>query len=610
MKSSTYNGQVSSSRAYVKRLGKHHFGHLRAVAEGIDLIQSARLYLGVEHGHQAKTAHQEVVESVRAIARRHNESAWRLIGLSIQVEQSDDRPTLSQFSDAKGLDGWSEDEVAEMYAEAYPAAGGASLYKANRRLKLRERQLDLIRKIELLEAEIPQAKDLVAGWFDDVTSKKMVGAGILNLGQLNTKVSAGGRWFSAMPGIGETKARRIESHLATLLPREARVQKAIFSLNQTPSLFSVSNSVSGSVSDVMLIPNRPPRSEMISEGRLVDANTDFDAVEAWVKAKAGSVATAKIYRREGRRLLLWLQYECQGKEFAAMTVEICRNYLAFLQLIPERWISRDRAAREQPGWAPFRGQLSHKSQRQAVVIIGSLFQFLLDARYLPGGNPWSLINKKSGDDKEARLLDTKALSEVAFREILSYVKNQPPSPSRSRMIFILLFVEAVGLRSAELLNAKLRDFSLEPEGWMLQVHGKGSKNRVVAIPGQAVRALQDYLSIRELGGIETAPPDAPLLASTLNPIESVGYQALYEHVKGCIRRAVAASALPSSERSKLAGATTHWLRHTFGTRAVARQVPVDVLQAQMGHASVSTTLSIYGRAPMRRRADELAKAFG
>ena len=71
-----------------------------------------------------------------------------------------------------------------------------------------------------------------------------------------------------------------------------------------------------------------------------------------------------------------------------------------------------------------------------------------------------------------------------------------------------------------------------------------------------------------------------------------------------------ASRLPANEQSRLAGATTHWLRHTFGTRAIARQVPLDVIQAQMGHASIQTTTAIYGRAPIKRRVDELDKAFG
>jgi integrase len=286
----------------------------------------------------------------------------------------------------------------------------------------------------------------------------------------------------------------------------------------------------------------------------------------------------------------------------------CSAYLAFLQNIPAHWISRSRAAPGALGWAPFRGPLSHKSQQQTVVIVASLFAWLQSAQYI-NTNPWPLINTKTGDDQTERLLDTKALSESAMSEVLKFVDAQAPSPSRNRILFILKFLESVGLRSSELLAAKLEDIRMEPEGWMLQVHGKGSKNRICVIPPRGLDALQNYLEARHLGSVESAPPSAPLLASTLDPLEPVGYQALYEHVKRWISRAVSVSALPASERQKLAGATTHWLRHTFGTRAVAREVPLDVIQAQMGHASIQTTVSIYGRAPIKRRSQELAKAF-
>jgi integrase len=77
-----------------------------------------------------------------------------------------------------------------------------------------------------------------------------------------------------------------------------------------------------------------------------------------------------------------------------------------------------------------------------------------------------------------------------------------------------------------------------------------------------------------------------------------------------LRKAISNSSLPLNERNRLAGASTHWLRHTFGTRAIARDVPLDVIQAQMGHASIQTTTATYGRAPIKRRVDELGKAFG
>jgi integrase len=170
-------------------------------------------------------------------------------------------------------------------------------------------------------------------------------------------------------------------------------------------------------------------------------------------------------------------------------------------------------------------------------------------------------------------------------------------------------MEAVGLRSAELLSATLGDIHKEPEGWFMHVTGKGNRRRVVAIPGQAFSALQRYLNERGLGGIEAAPPQAPLLANVSDPMEPVTYQALYKHVRSWISRAISQAELPAKERLKLSRASTHWLRHTFGTRGVARGVPIDVLQAQMGHSSSAITTGLYGRAPLGRRADELQKAF-
>lgn len=591
---------------FIRKLGRHHFSHLRAIAEGLDVVDSAKRYLGVEHGHQGKAAHQQTVDAIRAVARRHNESAWRLIGLVIHVQLDASHPSLEDFIAERGLDGWRESEIAEMYAEAYPPAGKSD-YKANRRSKLRERQLQLLKKLEQLAAETPSPTDLVSGWFDEVIAHKLLNAGMLTLSDLNQKIATGGRWYLRLPAVGEHKARRIAAHLATLLPRHIAPPKPILALATSPSLFAaLPGGTTGLISGTSALLH-PDRTESV-QGRLLNARDDQEAVDAWIQARAGALPTATVYRREAHRLMLWLQYERWGKTLSQMQIEDCRDYMAFLQNIPAKWISRARAAPGQPGWAPFRGPLSHKSQRQTVVIIASLFTWLQSAQYL-SQNPWPLINQKTGDDQAEQIMNTKALSEAAYQEVIAYALGQPPSPSRSRILFILRFVESVGLRSAELIHGKLGDLRLEPEGWMMQVHGKGSKNRIAAIPGQAFEALRDYLEARHLGGIETAPPTAPLLASALDPMEPVGYQALYEHVKGWISKAVAASALPSNERSRLAGATTHWLRHTFGTRAVAREVPLDVIQAQMGHASIQTTMGIYGRAPMKRRSEELAKAF-
>ena len=59
---------------------------------------------------------------------------------------------------------------------------------------------------------------------------------------------------------------------------------------------------------------------------------------------------------------------------------------------------------------------------------------------------------------------------------------------------------------------------------------------------------------------------------------------------------------------QLANTSAHAFRHTFGTRAVAREMPTDVVQTILGHASLQTT-SIYVRAERRRMLDAAARYY-
>ena len=606
MATSTY--ATSPHRPF--RLGAHHFAHVRALAEGLDVVSSAQRYLGIEHGNQAQAASRQTVEALRAVANRRHEPAWRLIGLTLHVPSpstlSVTQPSLQAFTEERDLEDWSEAEVSAMYAEIYPLDP-----KVNKRIRLRERLLALLSRLEKQLAEQPQASDQVAGWFEETLANKLIAAGILTLGELRHTITVGGRWYRALPGVGPAKAARLEAYLRQLLAFDSSDATPAFAL-PWPATNNVLT-VDSSTGRVWLAPPSSTGSELQhgaprDTASLLAANTDAEAVQAWIDARASSSATAKCYRREATRLLLWLQHACHGATLAQMRIEDCNAYMAFLQNIPTSWISRRSAAPGQAGWAPFRGQLSHDSQQQAIVIVASLFTWLQSAHYLQG-NPWVLVNKKTGDDKQKNVLDTKALSVNASAAILQFIDQQAPSPARARIRFIVVFLSSVGLRSSELLNAKLEQIQLEPEGWLLQVHGKGAKNRIVHLPGQAMTALHDYLTSRGIDALVTAQPDLPLLANLKEPAQHVGYQALYEHVSGWLGKAVLRSALPASEKSKLLGASTHWLRHTFGTRAVALDVPLDVIQAQLGHASIQTTMDIYGKAPIKRRAEALSAAF-
>lgn len=592
----------------VTRLGPHHFAHLRATAEGIDLVQSARRYLGIEHGLEATTAHRQAVDRVRALARRRGDSAWRLIGVLIKPRDASHRPTLDEFVLEKDLDGWSEIEQLEFYEAAFPPDK-----KGARRDRLRQRQLDLLRRLEASDAEVPKSEHLVDGWFDERTAKKLIGAGFINLGELGQAVAVGGRWYTGLPGVGKGKAQRIVDHLHTLIPAAAAPAKRLFAL-PSPALASLpfpsvqlNRAPANPAQQALQLLDREAQS--LVPGSMLAATSDLQAVQSWIQTHAGSAATVKSFWREARVFMLWLQRERGGLHFADVKVEDCLAFRAFTENIPATWISRERAKPGQPGWAPFRGQLSQASRHHLLNIVGALFAYLTLANYLTQ-NPWPLIKTRASMKKTAvNSVDTRAFTSDAQAEIVRLIEGQPPSPARARMLFIVGFVSGVGLRAAELLTAKLGDLRFASGGYVLQVTGKGGKPRIVAIPPSALQALEAYLLARGLGSLGEAPGDAPLLASAKDPMEPIGYQALYLTVRSWLGKAINTSALPSAERQALNGASAHWLRHTFATRAIEREVPMEVVQAQLGHANISTTMNIYAKAPLERQVQTISAAF-
>jgi hypothetical protein len=65
------------------RLGPQHFAYLRAWVEGVDQAEAARRYLDLAHGHALANLHAQVVDQLRALARRRGDTRWRLVGIDV-----------------------------------------------------------------------------------------------------------------------------------------------------------------------------------------------------------------------------------------------------------------------------------------------------------------------------------------------------------------------------------------------------------------------------------------------------------------------------------------------------------------------------------------------
>ena len=608
----------------VRRLGLPHFAHLRAVVEGVAPEDAAERYLAADTRPTARAAHAQVLQLLSAVVRRRGDPRWRLVRLVGRLSQPVEgapRPTLEQWAAAKGIDigDWSERELIEIY-EADCPADPTTQRRALRAVRLRERQLQLLRELEPVAAEAAQGSDLIEGWFDDMTAERLKRAGLLRLDELQRLIQRGGRWYRSMPAIGETKAGRIAKYLALLLPPAKQEASAVAFY---ASLLAPARQAGPAIPAAPgpLLPadldgsNGSNRAPVASSG--LQARNDLEAIEAWLLAKVGEpeqkdhvASTAKRYRLEAERLLLWCIAE-RRKPLSSMTAEDCAAYKSFLAAIPEDWMSRRRAVRHGAGWTPFATQLTITSQQKALTIVAGLFRWLAAAHYLRA-NPWELVKTRLGDDPRRSSLDSRAFTPAAWNEIVSYVERQPATPSQARAEFLLHFEEGVGLRADELVSAQLGQLRLvadaESSGWVTEIQGKGDRNRIASVPPQAVRALNRYLASRGLPPLGQAPASAPLVASVDDPLAPVGYRALYDSMRSWFRRAIVASSLDPAEKDVALRASLHWLRHTCGTRALERGVELADLQAHFGHADPRTTMR-YAKKQLPRRQGAFGKAF-
>lgn len=170
--------------------------------------------------------------------------------------------------------------------------------------------------------------------------------------------------------------------------------------------------------------------------------------------------------------------------------------------------------------------------------------------------------------------------------------------------------------------------------WTLTIVGKRRKQRTVPVSRATVDALRAHW--RDRGSdFDEAHADGPLIAPTWIPATPAAIErheagldepnekgrahsmpytvdALGRIVRMAMQRlSVQTAALAdfsAEDLVQLANTSAHAFRHTFGTRAVARDMPTDVVQSILGHASLQTT-SIYVRAERRRMLDAAARYY-
>ena len=219
-----------------------------------------------------------------------------------------------------------------------------------------------------------------------------------------------------------------------------------------------------------------------------------------------------------------------------------------------------------------------------------LCTFLYTSELIPA-NPMPLV----GRPKIAKTLP-KGLppnSVAALLEVLDAEPERRRSDWIERDRALILTSLLAGLRADELLRANIGDVRAGDDGAVIQVRGKGGKDRRIPIEPALVAVLEEYLDSRLARfpttarrrsspgrGLAAWPPTAPLFVGTDG--DRITRGTLQYRVLRAFRRA-------GIDADRARGALVHGLRHTFATELADAGVSVYALMKLLGHESMVTS---------------------
>jgi integrase/recombinase XerD len=280
-----------------------------------------------------------------------------------------------------------------------------------------------------------------------------------------------------------------------------------------------------------------------------------EAVQAWL-TKSNSADTRSNYERDLRQFLAFHKL-CHGEWEQLVTIR--PSHVA--------------------GWRDHLISLgrSNSGVYRKLTVLRSLFSYLKTYGYA-GANP------AHSDFVDAphvpRDGKTVAFTPRDCRRLLDAPRVNTPVGLRDRAIFAVLAYSAC--RVGELVKLRVVDFKTTAGHRVLEIRGKGGKERRVALHPEAVERLEAWL-----GTMGEVSPSTPLF---LAPQTSRGQGRDGFTTNGLTKRSIQKLVERYAEKLRLdPGVTVHSFRVTALTTARERGADIVDLQDFAGHADPRTT---------------------
>ena len=222
-----------------------------------------------------------------------------------------------------------------------------------------------------------------------------------------------------------------------------------------------------------------------------------------------------------------------------------------------------------------------RSQARIISSLRSFYGFLKLDGYISSDPAELLKSPKIG----VHLPGVLTLQEID--DIINAIDLSKREGQRNRAIIELLY--SCGLRVSELCNLHLSDLYLKEQ--FIRVTGKGDKQRLVPISQRAIAELEAYFVDRNSIPVKSGYEDYVFVSERLKkPLSRI---MVFHMIKELVERV-------GIEKN----VSPHTFRHSFATHLLEGGANLRVIQAMLGHESISTT-EIYTHIDRARLRDEI-----
>ncbi len=184
------------------------------------------------------------------------------------------------------------------------------------------------------------------------------------------------------------------------------------------------------------------------------------------------------------------------------------------------------------------------------------------------------INYSPASDLELLKVGRKLPLILSIDEVVAIIESadeKTPLGLRNRACLELLY--AAGLRISELLGLKITDMDLDND--LLNVFGKGNKQRIVPFGKKAEKAIDEYMTFGRPLILKKRSSPFLVLNARGKFMSRMGFLKILRkyRIKAGIKKRV----------------TPHMFRHSFATHLLEAGADLRTVQELLGHADISTT---------------------